>query len=606
MTHPLASDDCYFDIETNGLIEVQIKKRKKVPFAESLECTKIYCISLAMGDGPIETYTGDQLPAGIERLLGAKRLIGHNILAFDVRYLERIYPDPRWATREYLDTIVVSRMLFPEIQNTPIGGHSLKVWGKYLGEFKQDWVDAVKQMAPAGTQKSTEVWARANPFIGPPSWMADAEYLTIMSEYCEQDIRVTRKIHAALNASKQLAQRLTPQAIELEMKAGRILAEQVETGFAFDYEGGERLEQKYQIRMAEINDELQRVWPPIPRFSEKTGNRLRHDEVFNPSSNSAITRRLVKTYGWVPKDLTPSGQPKIDESVLSALPYPEAKLIAEFKDLVKIDGMIADWVCRATHSRDGRIHGQVNQVGAGTSRLTHSEPNVSQVAKRPEIRALWSPGYDMVQVGVDLSGLELRVLAHFMAEFDGGDYADRILNADIHTYNQEMAGVDTRDQAKTFIYALLFGAGDPRLGEAMGKSTYAGKKARKKLLAGLPALDQVIKSRSAMADEFKHIQLLDGRWIPADERRALNRTTQGCGAVIAKQWLVNIYNNTRHLDVKFLANVHDEIQMGCPPEQAEELARISEAASVQAGEQLGCRIRIDSEAKIGANWWECH
>ncbi len=130
MTDPSASDGTiYFDIETNGLIEVVVKKRKTVPYCKSVECDRTYCISLAEGDGPVETYRGDDIPAGIERLLSAKKLVGHNILAFDVRYLERIHPDPRWAQLEYLDTIVVSRMLFPEIQNTPIGGHSLKQWG---------------------------------------------------------------------------------------------------------------------------------------------------------------------------------------------------------------------------------------------------------------------------------------------------------------------------------------------------------------------------------------------------------------------------------------------------------------------------------------------
>ena len=607
MTDPSPSDGTiYFDIETNGLIEVDIEKKKGVLYATS-ECDRIWCISLAEGDGPTESYTGDQIPAGIERLLSAKRLIGHNILAFDVRYLERVFPDPRWAQLDYLDTIVVSRMLFPEIQNTPIGGHSLKAWGRFVGEFKQDWKDAVVQASPKPWLSLTKMWAKLDPFSGPPGWMSDAEYLQVMVDYCEQDVRVTRKIHQALNASKQMRQRLTPRSIALEMRTGRILAQQVETGFAFDVRGGERLDQKWQIRMAEIQDELQRVWPPKPRFSTKTGKRLKHDDVFNPGSNQQIAARLIETYGWEPEEYTPSGDVKVDESILRALPYPEAKLIAEFKDLKKQQGMLSDWICRAENSRDGRIHGQVNQVGAGTSRMTHSEPNVTQVTKRPEVRTLWSPGDGYVQVGADLSGLELRLLAHYMAAYDNGSYADVVLNSDIHTHNMQMAGLETRDQAKGFIYALLYGAGDAKLGVQMGGvSAYKAKKARQTILETLPALARVIADRESMAEQHGHVQLLDGRWVPADQRRALNRTMQGSGSVIAKQWLINIYDNSRHLDVRFLANVHDEIQLGCPPEQAEELARIAEAASVQAGEMFGTRIPIHSEAKIGRNWWECH
>lgn len=602
-----SASDVYFDIETNGLIEVQVKKKKGVPYANP-ECDKIYCISVAAGiDGEVVSYSGDTLADGIEALLSAKRLIGHNILAFDVRYLERMYPDPRWGELEYLDTIVVSRMLFPEIQNTPIAGHSLKMWGKFVGEFKQDWVDAVKQMAPPTAVKTTDKWARGNPFAAPPEWMSDERYLQIMVEYCEQDVRVTQKIHAALAGSKQLGQRLTPRAIELEMQTGRILAKQVESGFGFDVAGAEQLERKWQLRMAEINDELQTVWPPLPRYSDKTGKRLKNDDIYNPQSNVQTVARLIKTYGWKPTELTPSGLAKLDETILRALPYPEAQLVADYKDIRKQQGMLADWICRADHSRDGRIHGQVNQVGAGTSRMTHSEPNATQVTKRPEVRALWQPGEGLVQVGADLSGLELRLLAHYMAEYDGGAYADVVLNQDIHTFNMEMAGLETRDQAKGFIYALLYGAGDAKLGEQMGGvSAYKAKRARQTMLKTLPALGKVISARQTMAETYGHVQLLDGRWVPADERRALNRTMQGSGSVIAKQWLINIYNTTRHLDVTFLANVHDEIQMACPPEQAEELARLTEQASLDAGAMFDTRIPIASEAKIGANWWECH
>jgi DNA polymerase I-like protein with 3'-5' exonuclease and polymerase domains len=145
-----------------------------------------------------------------------------------------------------------------------------------------------------------------------------------------------------------------------------------------------------------------------------------------------------------------------------------------------------------------------------------------------------------------------------MAKYDGGAYADVVLNQDIHTFNMEMAGLETRDQAKGFIYALLYGAGDAKLGEQMGGvSAYKAKKARQTMLTTLPALQRVIDDVQAAAENHGHVQLLDG-------------------------------------------------QMSCPPEQAEELCRLTEQASIDAGKMFNTQIPTESEAKIGANWWECH
>lgn len=605
MTTDPSRSDVYFDIETDGLIEVQVKKAKGIPYGLP-ECTKLWCISLAVGDGPVQTFTPDRLSQALDILCSANRVIGHNILAFDLRFLHRISGDPRLLDIPVLDTIVVSRMLFPEVQNTPIGAHSLKAWGRFLGEFKADWLDIYKQRCFTGTPAEWKEYTKGNPFAGPPEGHEFDPWHAIMLEYCEQDVVVTRAIHKALAHSKQAAMRLTATAVALEMETGKILADQVETGFAFDVAGAEQLEMKWEIRNAEILDELQRVFPPLPVYTPK-GNRSKNDEVFNPGSNLQIAKRLMERYGWEPTDFTPSGAVQLTEATLRALPYPEAQLICEFKDLTKQLGMLRDWIQRASLSRDGRIHGQVNQVGAGTSRMTHSEPNVTQVTKRAEVRGLWRAPEGRVLIGADLSGLELRMLAHYMAEWDGGAYADVVLNGDIHTHNQEMAGLETRDQAKGFIYALLYGAGDAKLGVQMGGvSAYKAKKARDTVLQKLPALAQLIDSRQAMAETHGHVQLLDGRWVPADTRRALNRTMQGSGSVIAKQWLINIRNNTRHLGVQFHANVHDEIQMSCPPDHVDEVCRLVTEASLQAGEQFDCRIPIASEAKAGASWWETH
>ena len=178
------------------------------------------------------------------------------------------------------------------------------------------------------------------------------------------------------------------------------------------------------------------------------------------------TKGFVDKYSHLSKHIprTDKGNPQVDSVVLNKLDemgIEEASRDSKVSRQPKAQGQIKDWNDKATKSKDGRIHGEVNTQGAGTGRCTHANPNVAQVAKDKRMRALWIPGIDnYVQVGCDLSGLELRMLAHYMHEYDGGDYANVILNGDVHTMNQKAAGLVTRDQAKTFIYGFLYGAGD--------------------------------------------------------------------------------------------------------------------------------------------------
>jgi DNA polymerase I-like protein with 3'-5' exonuclease and polymerase domains len=93
-----------------------------------------------------------------------------------------------------------------------------------------------------------------------------------------------------------------------------------------------------------------------------------------------------------------------------------------------------------------------------------------------------------VLVGCDASSLELRCLAHYMRD---DDYTKEVVEGDIHTANQKAAGLETRDQAKTFIYAFIYGAGAAKIGSIVGGTAGDGQKlidnflAREKLLTKL-------------------------------------------------------------------------------------------------------------------------
>jgi hypothetical protein len=274
-----------------------------------------------------------------------------------------------------------------------------------------------------------------------------------------------------------------PRATELEHWVAFIVAEQQRFGFMFDYDGALDLLKTLQEERADVESKLQTLFDPWYSLEEvKTPKRGinykdtgRHStwtdgpyskikmNVFNPGSRAHIADRLMKVRGWQPTEFTSNGQPKIDDEVLESLPYPEAKQIAYYLMLQKRLGQVYEgknsWINLFNHET-GRMHGGVVTNGAVTGRMTHNYPNVAQTPSvfKPfgkECRSLWTVPAGKKLVGVDVSGLELRMLAHFMAPFDNGKYGETVINGDIHTVNMEAAGLTERNQAKTFIYAFL-------------------------------------------------------------------------------------------------------------------------------------------------------
>lgn len=347
--------------------------------------------------------------------------------------------------------------------------------------------------------------------------------------------------------------------------------------------------------------------------------------VFNPNSRDHISNRLMKIYGWKPVDRTPSGKPKVDETVLSKLPYPEAKKLAEYMMIQKIIGMLAEgdnaWL---KLQKDGRIHGSIITNGAVTGRATHSRPNVGQVpsVKKPLGAACRELFGTYPQLGCDVSGLELRMLGHFMALHDNGEYAREVIEGDIHTINQKAAGLPTRDHAKTFIYAFLYGAGNGKIGSIVGKSPMVGGKLRKKFLTKVPALKRLQSGVQAACETRGHLKGLDGRILHIrSSHAALNTLLQSAGALVCKQWIVEFVRLLKQhglyqTDVKIVAWVHDELQIEisenlvCSEENEDELRSLVGDICVEAIERAGAhfnlRVPLTGEYKIGNNWKDCH
>jgi DNA polymerase I-like protein with 3'-5' exonuclease and polymerase domains len=531
-----------------------------------------------------------------EYLKDVSLIVMHNGISFDAPVLNRLWKTKIRLNQVY-DTLIVSRLLDPSREN----GHSLEAWGQTLGFHKIDYA---------------KVWAwlmdRPEEYRGESF---DLPHHGLLDDYCVRDVEVTAKLYLKL-VNDFNEKQFSLESLELEQSVAAIIAQQERNGFKLDQIYATCLLTDIKSRVAEIYERMQSRWPPVTveRYSDKTGKRLKDSVVtFNPGSRQQIGERL-KELGWKPKEFTETGIPKIDETVLAGIKIPEAQVIAEYLMLNKRISQIESWM--EAVGKDGRVHGKVITNGAVTGRMTHSSPNMAQIPNAgsiygPECRECWTVEEGNVLVGCDASGLELRMLAHYMKD---NDYVRTVtegsskLGTDVHTVNQRAAGLTTRDSAKTFIYAFLYGAGDAKIGTIVGGSAKDGERLKRKFLQQTPALAKLIERVGKQAAKG-WVPGLDGRriWVRS-EHAALNSLLQGAGAIVMKKALV-IFDNKRRANnwpVKYVANVHDEAQLECPKDIAEEVGKAFKQSIIEAGEHYKLRCPLDGEYKIGRNWRETH
>ena len=501
-------------------------------------------------------------------------LVAHNGIFFDFPILNRLW-NTKIVPSMCIDTLVMSRLMNPSREN----GHSLAAWAISLGTEKIDFKDF------------------------------DSGWSQEMQDYCIRDVEVLEKVYNALLKEKD-QNGFSQDSIELEHQVAIIIAKQERNGFKFDLPAAMVLLAGLKDKMVSIETSLQSIFPPIvtERTSEKTGKRLKDDvEVFNPGSRQQIAKRLQEK-GWKPTKKTEKGQVIVDESTLAGVDIPEARAIAEYLLIQKRVAMVESWI--ESVSDDNRIHGKVITNGAVTGRMTHSTPNMAQVPSvgseyGPECRSLFivEKGYKLV--GCDAASLELRMLAHYMKD---EQYAREIVEGDIHTKNQTAAGLETRAQAKTFIYALLYGAGPAKIGKIVGGSAAHGQKLIDTFLRNTPSLKR-LRDKVEKLSVQGSLPGLDGRRLfIRSSHAALNTLLQGAGAIVMKKALVLLDEQLRRykLDAKFVVNVHDEFQLEVKEEHAQRVGELAVDSIRKSGVVLGLRCPLDGEYKIGDNWCQTH
>lgn len=632
-----------FDVETNGFLR---------------ELDTIYCVGLRDldADDDVQVYAWGDVEDAVRLLMDADELIGHNIIAFDIPAIQKVFPwfKPRG---KITDTFVSARLIWANAKERDDargklpgkyrGKQSLAAWGYRLNLLKSEF-DPKDYKLPGGEVCS---WATIGDH---PTGFLD------LLDYCGQDGRVTVRLHELIE--QRCGEHDWTEALELEHQVEHIIARQMRHGWLFDFAAAEKLTARLQIRHLELQEQLREAFKPfyVPgkkKTPKRDNSRYHYTQdapltavklvEFNPDSRQHIANRLIKLYDWNPEKFTNGGQPQVDETTLETLAHiPEAALLIDYLTVSKRLGQIATgkqaWLSNV--QPDGRIYGAVNANGAVTGRMTHFAPNIAQVPKvgspyGEECRALFivPPGKKLV--GCDAEGIELRNLGHYQCPFDDGEFGRAVVDGkksdetDAHSITKNAIDFNSRDNAKTFRYALMYGAGDFKLGlitladfdEEKKARFYAkfpagkkrdaaivrlGRSRRAKLMKGVRGFAQLVDRIKKLAKKRGWLKGLDGRRIYVrSQHAALNTLLQSAGALVMKKALVlmdTVFAERFPGRYEFVGNIHDEVQIEADKEIADEIGRIAAESIRLAGEYFRFRVPLAGDFAVGDNWAETH
>lgn len=595
-----------FDCETDGLYDQ----------ATVVHCIVIYDINRKQ----TFTYGPDRTSDALAHLATADVLIGHNVIFYDIPVLQKLHSFVSKA--RIIDTLICTRLIwpkellndldteqYPQVPTGMRGSASLKAWGWRLADNKINFKDF-------------------------------SQYSEEILEYCIQDVVITTRLWQKI-ANENYAE----SALKLEHDFAIAINRQIRSGIPFDVDASLALVDELRAKQQDIETKLKEIFPPIkhetvfiPKVNNKNRGYIKGEpfikvtyETFNPGSRQQIVDRLQTKYGWTPEKNTEKGNPVLDDDVLESLPYPEAKVLAEYMLIKKRLGQIAEgnnaWI-KLVNNNTGRMHGDVVTNGCITGRCAHRNPNMGQVPAGyspygKECRSFFHAPLGWQLLGIDAKALELRCLAGYLAIWDNGEYAKLVTNPeiDIHVINQELFGVATRDISKRLLYAVLYGAGYLKAGSIIDPNEKdeivlrkLGSTAINSFMKGVPALRHLKEEIENTLKQRSYLIGLDGRQLYCRSAfKGLNVLLQSAGACIMKQVVINIQNNiTNNLSLVYgedweqMLMIHDEVQVVAKPEHIVKIQEQAMAAFPQAQEFFGFRCLIEGDSRVGSNWAETH
>ena len=568
---------------------------------DGLKPSVIWCVGVKIEDTATYIIRDRQEFVDFLGKVEGHTIYAHNGLRFDYPVLEKLW-NIDFSKHTLRDTLVLSKLH----QVRRPDGHSLKAWGQRFRLYKGDHSD----------------WSK---------------YSKEMADYCAQDVEV---LHRMVRFFEREIKGWSEESIKLEHDIIPIIQRQIDYGWLLDQEYAWGLLGTLKEALNEAQDIVREVFKPIavpvreiaPKYNKDgtksvVGLKFLGDnwdtvdarftriefEELNLGSRQQVGKRLMRL-GWVPESFTEkTEEPKIDDDILMEIEgIPEAEHIQKYMMLSKRIAAVQSWLDAV--GDDGRVHGDIDTLGTATHRMSHKNPNMAQVPSGdspygPECRRCWIAKKGFKIVGTDASSAQLRMLAHYMKD---QSYIDTVCTGnqeegtDIHSVNQRAAGLPTRPNAKTFIYAYLFGAGDAKIGKIIGGTAGAGRKIKAAFLKGLPAL-KALKDR---LDNFStHVPGLDGRRVAITSNHVkLNYLLMSAEAILMKKALTILdeYAIIWGIEYEFVGNIHDELQAEVREDQADKFGYLAVESIKAAAVQLNMRCPMDGEYKVGDNWAETH
>lgn len=543
--------------------------------------------------GEMYTFTEDKMDQAIE-LLNGEIIIGHNAAKFDYPVLKQHYPD--FQPKKVYDTMILAPLIWNDMKalDMQLIAKGIHIPTKFRGRLSLEAFGYRTGILKGQYGKKENAWDA----------LTDE-----MIEYCQQDVRITFELWKRIMNYKDYLARIK-HVVDMEHQVADIIGKQEDHGFLFDHARALEYVEEIESELRKLWAQIQAEFPP-----QRSGKKM---VPFNPNSHMHIKHYLLSK-GWKPTQFTETGEPVVSWDVLEELvpKYPEIELVAKYLYLKKVLGFLKGtknaWLNYI--ESDGRIRGGVLTLGTVSHRMAHFAPNLAQVPARGEwgekLRSLFIAPEGKVLVGIDAGSLELRILAHYLARWDRGAYAKKVVSIDMHQYHADILGI-TRQQAKRFIYAWMYGGGEKLLGSIVGGGVKEGKALKEQFMENIAGFKELSRTVYKIA-QSGYVTALDGRKLRVRKpHAALNLLIQSAGAIIMKRALVIFYDRLLERgyewgkDFAFVNNVHDEWQLEVRPEIAEEVAQLGVQSIRDVADYYKMSVELDGEYKIGSNWSETH